>query len=199
MRGRARCRRPSAPLAALRTVTEPVCGVSRSAFSTRFDAICSTRSWSASTAAVALGAESHTESPRGRLVAGDHLAGNLGEVDRLAPHRELVAVHPREVEQVVDEAFEPAGLDEDDPRRLLSRERSLREPLGVAADRGQRRLQLMADREQEGALARPRGCELVVHLVERAGERGELARSLLGKRGRLLDRRPARYSRRPRA
>ena len=42
---------------------------------------------------------------------------------------------------------------QDRPRRLLRRERALGEALGVAADRGQRRLQLVADREQEVPLA----------------------------------------------
>ena len=58
--------------------------------------------------------------------------------------------------------------------------------LGVAADRGQRRLQLVADREQEVPLALARDGELLRHLVERLRERGELGRALLGQRRRRL-------------
>ena len=53
-----------------------------------------------------------------------------------------------------------------------------REPLGVAADRGQRRLQLVADREQERPLGLARVLELRGHLVERPRERGQLGRAL---------------------
>ena len=99
------------------------------------------------------GAQVDAELPRGRLVAPRSLARDLGEVDRLRPHRELGTVHAREVEQVANEPLEPAALGADDARRLSRLERALGEPFRVAADRGQRRLQLMADREQERTLA----------------------------------------------
>ena len=55
-------------------------------------------------------------------------------------------------------------------------ERALGEPFRVAADRGQRRLQLVADREQEVALGLARRGELLGHLVERLA-RARRARS----------------------
>ena len=120
--------------------------------------------------------ERDAEVARRGLVPRDRLARDLGEVDRLAPDRELVPVHPREVEQVAHEPLEPPRLEQDRPRCLVGAERPLAEPLGVAADRGQRRLQLVADREQEVPLALARGGELLGHLVEGLRERGELAR-----------------------
>ena len=173
--------------AALCTVTEPPRGVSRSAFSIRFEATCSTRSWSASTQASSPSAERTTPKSRaGGLVARDRLARDLREVDGLVRDRELVPVHPREVEQVADEPLEPPRLEEDRPRSLVGAERALAEALGVAADRGERRLQLVADREQEVALALARGRELRRHLVEGLRQRRELARALLRQRRRRL-------------
>ena len=58
-------------------------------------------------------------------------------------------MHAREIEQVANEPLEPACLERDDAGRLARLERAVREPLGVAADRRERRLQLVADREQE--------------------------------------------------
>ena len=95
------------------TTTEPAGGVSRSAFSTRFEATWSRRSWSASThCSVTLLAELDAELLRRRLVPRDGLAGDVEQVDRLAAHRELAAVHPGQIEQVVDEPLEPSRLDE---------------------------------------------------------------------------------------
>ena len=90
-------------------------------------------------------------------------------------------------------------LEPDDRARASSGvERSVGQALGVAADRRQRRLQLVADREQEVPLGLARGRELLRHLVERLRERGDLGRSLL--RQRLVRARPrrARGSRRRR-
>ena len=48
----------------------------------------------------------------------------------------------------------------------------------MAADRGERRLQLVADREQERALGVLGPVEVVGEPVERVGERGDLGRAL---------------------
>ena len=104
------------------------------------------------------------------------------EVDRLAAHGELGAVHAGQVEQVTDEPLQPARLEADDARRLIGAERAVGEALGVAADRCQRRLQLVAHREQEVALGLARGGQLLGHLVERHRERCELARAAGGQR-----------------
>ena len=111
-------------------------------------------------------------------MAPDRLARRLREVDRLAAHRELGAVHPCEVEQVADEPLQATRLQHDRARRLVGVERTVGETLGVAADGGQRRLQLVAHREQEVALGLARRGQLLGHLVERERQRGELARSL---------------------
>ncbi len=67
---RARCRRRRARAGSAVTVTAPPAGVSRSAFSTRFDAICSSRSSSAATQVSSPAArERDAELARGGLVA----------------------------------------------------------------------------------------------------------------------------------
>ena len=102
---------------------------------------------------------------------------------------ELAPVHPRQVEQVADEPLEPPCLLADRRRSLVAGEHAVLEPLGVAADRRQRRLQLVADREQEVALRLARLVELCGHVVEglrqhrelgRAAERHRIRRDALG-------------------
>ncbi len=95
-------------------------------------------------------------------------------------------VHPGEIEQVADEALEPARFEEDRASRVVGREGPLAEPLGITANRRQRRLQLVADREQEVPLALTGRGKLVGHLVERLRQRGELSRTLLGDPARRL-------------
>ena len=92
--------------------------------------------------------------------------------------REVGAVHPREVEQVANQAFEPRGLDRDRLDRFVHVEGAVCDALGVAADRGERCLQLVADREQELLLGGPRPRQLLRHLVEGPGEAGDLVRTL---------------------
>ena len=91
---------------------------------------------------------------------------------------EVGAVHPREVEQVADEPLEPPRLGGDGRRRLPRVDRAVLDRLRVAADRGQRRLQLVADREQEVPLRLLRLPELRGEVVERDGERRDLGGSL---------------------
>ena len=119
-------------------------------------------------------------------MARDGFACDRRQVDRLVAHRELAAVHAGEVEEVADESLEPAALDADHPRRLVGAERAVGESLGVAADRRQRRLQLVADREQEVALGLARGRELLRHLVERLRERRNLPGAFLRQRRLML-------------
>ena len=82
-------------------------------------------------------------------MARRHFVRDLQQLDRLAPHVEFVPVHAREVEQVADEPLEAPPLDEDRLRRSLGREGAVGKSFRVTSDRGQRRLQLVADREQE--------------------------------------------------
>ena len=89
------------------------------------------------------------------------LARDLGEIDGLVAHLELAAVHAREIEEIADEPFEATRLDRDRPGSLVRLEGAVGQALRVAADRGQRRLELMAHREQEVALGLARGGELL--------------------------------------
>jgi len=88
-------------------------------------------------------------------VATHGLARDLCEIDVLPAHRELAALHPREVEQVADETLESARFEVDRACGLVRAEHAFAEAFCVTADCGQRRLQLMADRKQE-ILPRPR-------------------------------------------
>ena len=58
--------------------------------------------------------------------------------------------------------------------RLARVDRAVLDRLGVAADRGERRLQLVADREEEVPLRLLRALQLVDERVERDGERRDL-------------------------
>ena len=98
----------------------------------------------------------------------------LGEIERLGADRERAAAQPREVEQVADEPLEAPRLPLDHEPRRRGLEHAVLERLRVAADRGQRRLQLVADREQEGALGVLCLVELAREVVERARERRDL-------------------------
>ena len=112
-------------------------------------------------------AERDPELARRRLVAADRLTCDLGEIDGLVANRELGPVHASEVEQVADEPLESPRLEPDRAGRLVGTERTVGETFRVAANRGQRRLQLVADREQEVPLGLARSRELLGHLIER--------------------------------
>ena len=112
------------------------------------------------------------------LVAADRVVDHLGEVDLGVVHAEVGAVHPREVEQVADEPLEPPRLGGDGRRRFSRVHGAVLDRLGIAADRGERRLQLVADREEEVPLGLLRLPELRGELVEGAGERRDLGCTL---------------------
>ncbi len=59
--------------------------------------------------AVRDGVQRDPEALRRLLVAADGVLGDLGEVDLGVVDAEVGAVHPREVEQVLDEPLEPAA------------------------------------------------------------------------------------------
>ena len=128
------------------------------------------------------------EVARLRLVAPQRLVGDRGQVDRLAPDAELRLAHPGEVEQVADEPLQPLRLGDDRRGRLVGGQRALVQTFRVAADGGQRRLQLVADREQERLLRLASLGELDRDLVEALGQERELARAL-HRDGRLVRRR----------
>ncbi len=95
----------------------------------------------------------------------------LAEVERLGADRERAAAQPGEVEKVADEPLEPPCLALDHPRRSDRLQDAVLEGLRMAADRGQRGLELVADGEQERPLRILCARELVREVVERRGER----------------------------
>ena len=99
-------------------------------------------------------------------------------VDRRGVQRELVRVEPREIEEVGDEPLEPARLRRDHvggpDARVHSLDGAVGDRLRVAADRRQRRAQVVRHAEQERALVAPRHVEVIRHRVDRVREAGEL-------------------------
>ena len=65
-------------------------------------------------------------------VAADGVLDHLGEVDLGVVHAEVGAVHPREVEQVLDEPLEPPRLGGDGRGSLPRVDRAVLDRLGVA-------------------------------------------------------------------
>ena len=107
-------------------------------------------------ASVRLADERDADSGRLWAVTADGLRDEAGEIDRAGMDGEGPLVQAGEVEQVADEPLEPPRLGDDDGGSLLDGHDAVEDRLAVAADRGERRLQLVADREQE-ACARRRG------------------------------------------
>ena len=120
----------------------------------------------------------------GRAGVGGGVAGELGEVD-LAVRRVDDLVEPRQRQQVLDEHAHARRLVLDPPHRPLDlvglARRAHPEQLGVAADRGQRRPQLVrrvGDELAQAVLARlplgERALEAVEHRVEREPDAADL-------------------------
>ena len=99
-------------------------------------------------------------------------------VDRRRVQRELVGVEAGEVEEVGDEALEPARFRRDHvggaDARVPTLDRAVGDRLGVPADRGERRAQVVRHAQQEGSLVAARHVEVVGHRVDGEGEAGEL-------------------------
>ena len=113
--------------------------------------------------------------------------------DRLASQPLAAPFEPREVEQIPDDRFELVRLLLDDreialPGLLVDREVGHAERLDVAANRRQRRHQLVRDVGQElaaGAIGlrerRRAAVEVGGHAIERARERADLVAAGLGR------------------
>ena len=145
-----------------------------SAFSTRLATICASRC--ASSVARARRRRRSTSSVTPMLGRRgterlDRVAHHRVGVDRRGVQRELVGVEAGEVEQVGDEAFEPAGLRRDHvggaDARVHALDGAVGDGLGVAADRRERRAQVVRHAEQERALVAARDVEVVGHRVDR--------------------------------
>ena len=139
--------------------------------------------------AVAVG-DDHGRAVRLLRVLDAAAAGLLGEgrvgavaepahVDLLGEDGEPVRVELGQIEDVVDEAAEPVGFVRDDLERLLGRfgvgDDALPQRGHVAADRGQRRAQLVGDGHQEVALELLGLREPGRHLAEPVGQMADLA------------------------
>ncbi len=121
----------------------------------------------------------HSEREVVRLSVGpkaiDRGGGDVHEVDGPLIERELPRLEPGEVEKVTDQAFEPARLSEDHlARGRRVARRAVGDRLCVAADRGERRAQVVRDGQQELLLEALRTFERARHRVDRAGEVGDL-------------------------
>ena len=162
-------------------VTVPGGGVQRIAFSTRLETTWSTRSLSAQRAAVAsvLSDERKASVARRALRSGAR---------RPAPATARSTVSRRTVKALLRMRAESSRSPTSRSSRLDSApmtsapssgfDGAVADALGVATDGGQRRLELMTDREQERLLGLLRLRQLGVHVVERDGELTQLARTL---------------------
>ncbi len=100
------------------------------------------------------------------------------EVDDLPVHDELAPIHAGEVEKVTDETLEPSPLLPDRRCGFDGAEDPVLEAFCVAANGRKRRLQLVADRQEEVPLDLSGPVQLVGHVVEGLGEERELGRAL---------------------
>ena len=133
--------------------------------------------------------ELHLAPPRERGQLLDRVPHELAEVHVVALHVQAAGLDPVEDEQVLDQPAQPGAVAVDDaehralPGRQLAGVTVLQQ-LEVAADGGQRRAQLVADRRQEVGLLPVQALQpldvvplvgLVLGLHEDAGgERGDL-------------------------
>jgi hypothetical protein len=85
-------------------------------------------------------------------VTADGLRDEAGEIDRAGMDGEGPLVQAGEVEQVADEPLEPPRLGDDDGGSFLDGHDAVEDRVAVAADGGERRLQLVAYGEQKAAL-----------------------------------------------
>jgi hypothetical protein len=76
-------------------------------------------------------------------VTVDRVGNYDGQVDRIPRDRELGSAETCEIEEITHEPLEPVRFCSDDAARLTRGHRALLDRLGVAADRCQRRLELV--------------------------------------------------------
>jgi hypothetical protein len=116
----------------------------------------------------------------GRHQVGHRLVEQVGDVDVGQPQRRHAGVHARELEQVADEAGEPARLPDRGPEVfLVGRYDAVREVLQHGGQAGQWRAQLVGHGRHEGPLLLVHRVELRGHLVEGPGQLTDLVGGLL--------------------
>lgn len=101
------------------------------------------------------------------LVPGAGFVCEVCQVDRAGGDGEGTLVEAGEIEQVADEVLEPVRFLDDDAGGLGYVEHVVEQGLAVGADRGERRFQFVADREQERAFRFFGASEFLLHPVER--------------------------------
>ena len=143
--------RTSSPSRRAASSTRPPRQACRTALAVRFCTTCSRRTSSPGTD-LGPGIDANGERDPGGLGVGSMpLLGpreQIADRDRGDLERGSAGIEPGQVEQIVDDPLEPLRLDADHVHGLLARRRRRREVgqgqrLGVAADRGQRRAQLV--------------------------------------------------------
>ena len=102
--------------------------------------------------------------------------GHVAEVERLTSDGERASPQTGEIEEIADEPLEPARLAADHCADAGRLEDPVLERLGMAADRGERCLELVADRQQERPLSLLCALELVREMVEGRCQRRGLSR-----------------------
>jgi len=132
---------------AMRTV--PPTGVTRSAFSIRFDATWSSRSWSPSAGAAPLDTYSNLNVERLRLGLKTlkRLAGDFVEIYLCTMDTELTLTHACKVEQIADQSLQAKRLFSYRVGNFTGCDRAVGERFRIAAHRRKRGSQLVADRE----------------------------------------------------
>ena len=157
-----------------------------SAFSTRLATICASRCGSARRAArrrPRRPARCRARRPTGRNASTASATTARASIGA-GSQRELVGVEAGEVEEVGDEPLEPARLRRDHlggaDARVRALDRAVGDRLGVAADRRERRAQVVRHAQQERALVPLRLVELGGHRVDRVREAAELVVAHVG-------------------
>ena len=130
-------------------------GVQRNAFQRRFEMTCRTRSPSEKITGGSTASEPVVDLPATSLLGEGvvRMVEDAPEVDLLLADREPVRLELGEIQHVSDEPLETVGLGRDHVERASYLLRLGDDPLAkclhVAADRGQRRPQLVRDRHEE--------------------------------------------------
>ena len=162
------------------TITSPSAGVWRIALWSRLNSTRCRRSGSADTGERSSGTAAPHVDAAGlglRAQGVDDLADEHGEAHPLRRPGDVAGLEPGQVEEIVDEAAQPAQV----PVHALERDASLgvrddllAQGVGEQAQRGDRRAQIVRDRGQQRAAGLLLGGQAPGHRGRRAGHRAQL-------------------------
>ena len=113
-------------------------------------------------------------------MTSEGIASDLAQVDGNQHGIERVAAQARQVEEVADQPFEPLRLALDHLSCAVWFDHAVAQSFGVTANRSQRRLQLVADREEKRALRVLSVAKFLGQVVERRGKLPQLHRPVDG-------------------